>query len=98
MVVVLPAPFGPSKPKTWPAGTRTVVAYALGSALSELCWSCAAGSTESELARLRRINRMLPSEVSDDLLAVAMDLCGECDLQGQFQLGLDLMLQGLRPR
>lgn len=76
---------------------RTVVSYAFGFALSELCWSCAAAETESDLARLRRVNLMLPADVPDDLLAVAMDLCGECDLQSQFQLGLDLMLQGLQP-
>jgi AcrR family transcriptional regulator len=75
---------------------RTVVAYALGSALSEMCWSCASSTTESELARLRRVNQMLPEDVPDDLLSVAMDLCGDCDLRAQFELGLDLMLQGIQ--
>lgn len=75
---------------------RTVVGYAFGSALSERCWSCAAAAAESDLARLRRVNQLLPEEVPDDLLAVAMDLCGDCDLAGQFDLGLDLMLAGLQ--
>ncbi len=74
---------------------RTVVAYAFGYALSELCWSCAAAATDSELGRLRRVSQLLPADVPEDLLAVAMDVCGDCDLEGQFKLGLDLMLQGL---
>jgi AcrR family transcriptional regulator len=75
---------------------RTVVAYAFGYALSELCWSCAAAATDSELGRLRRVSQLLPADVPDDLLAVAMDMCGDCDLEEQFKLGLDLMLQGLQ--
>ena len=76
---------------------RTVVAYAFGAALSELCWSCASASAESELARLRRVSQMLPAAVPDDLLSVAMELCGDCDMDGTFELGLDLMVRGLEP-
>jgi TetR/AcrR family tetracycline transcriptional repressor len=74
---------------------RAVVSYAFGHALSQLCWSCAC-TADSQLARLRRVNRMLPADVPDDLLAVAMELCGECDPEGSFELGLDLMLQGIQ--
>jgi TetR/AcrR family transcriptional regulator, tetracycline repressor protein len=76
---------------------RAVLSYAFGSAISELCWSCAAAAAGSQLARLRRVNEMLPADVPDDLLAVAMDLCSECDPDGCFELGLGLMLQGLEP-
>lgn len=71
---------------------RAVVGYAFGAALSECCWSCAASS---ELARLRQVSRMLPADVPDDLLQVAIEVCGDCDLDGTFELGLDLMLKGL---
>lgn len=77
---------------------RTVVGYAFGAALSELCWSCAAAAAETQLGRLRRISQLLPDDVPEDLLAVAMDVCGNCDLDGSFVLGLDLMLAGLEPR
>jgi AcrR family transcriptional regulator len=76
---------------------RAFVGYAIGSALSELCWWCATMAAESELGRLRRVSQLIPDDVPQDLLAVAMDVCAECDLDGQFDLGLDLMLQGLRP-
>ena len=74
---------------------QAVVWYAFGSALSECCWSCAAAAAGSELARLRQVSRMLPGDVPDDLLQVAMEVCGDCDLDGSFELGLDLMLKGL---
>lgn len=77
---------------------RAVVSYAFGQALSQLCWSCACDANESQLARLRRVNQLLPDDVPNDLLSVAMDLCGECDPQGSFDLGLDLMLQGMEVR
>ena len=77
---------------------RAVLAYAFGSALSERCWSCVATTSESDLARLRRVSQLLPADVPDDLLAVAIDLCGDCDAEGCFDLGLDLMLEGLQPR
>ena len=76
---------------------RAVLSYAFGYALSELCWSCAAAGADSELGRLRRVSALLPDDVPDDLLAVAMDVCGDRDLDAPFRLGLDLMLEGLRP-
>lgn len=75
---------------------RGVISYAFGHALSQLCWSCACPATDSQLARLRRLNQMLPADVPDDLLSVAMELCGECDPKGSFELGLDLMLRGIQ--
>jgi AcrR family transcriptional regulator len=76
---------------------RAVASYAFGAALSELCWSCAAAATESDLARLRRVSQRLPDDVPEDLLAVAIEICGDCDLEAPFELGLDLMLRGLEP-
>lgn len=74
---------------------RAITGYAFGSALAESCWSCAAAAAASELGRLRQVSQLLPDDVPDDLLAVAMEVCGDCDLDGTFELGLDLMLKGL---
>jgi hypothetical protein len=93
---LVPFPIGPSRQRAVEV-VRTAVGYAFGAALSELCWSCAAVAAETQLGRLRRISQMLPDDVPEDLLAVAMDVCGNCDLDGPFELGLDLMLNGLEP-
>ena len=74
---------------------RAVIGYAFGAARSECCWSCAAAAAGSELARLRQVSRLLPADVPDDLLQVAMEVCGDYDMDGSFELGLDLMLKGL---
>jgi AcrR family transcriptional regulator len=74
---------------------RAIAGYAFGAALCECCWSCPAPAAASELARLRQVSRMLPADVPDELLQVAMEVCGECDLDGSFELGLELMVKGL---
>lgn len=74
---------------------RAIVGYAFGAAISECCWSCAATAAASELARLRQVSRLLPGDVPDDLVQVAMEVCGDCDLDESFELGLDLMVKGL---
>lgn len=77
---------------------RAVCGYALGVALSECTWSCAPAAATSDLGRLREVSRMLPSEVPDDLLQVAMEVCGDCDMDASFEHGLELMLRGLEAR
>jgi len=34
--------------------------------------------------------------MSQTTCCVAMDVCGDCDLEERFKLGLDLVLQGLQ--
>lgn len=77
---------------------RTVFAYGFGHALAEL--SClpggsADGSDCDEVARLRRVTTMVPAHVPDHLVRVALKVCGDCDMQAQFAIGLDLMIRGL---
>lgn len=77
-------------------GVRTVVAYAMGSAFSERCWAYSASATQSEMARLPRINQMLPYDNPGDLRG------GDGPVRGLRSAGpvstrLDLMLDGLQP-
>jgi AcrR family transcriptional regulator len=77
---------------------RTVFAYGFGHALAEL--SCLpGGSTDGagcdDLARLRRVTAMVPAHVPDNLVRVALKVCGDCDTEAQFAIGLDLMIRGL---
>lgn len=86
---------------------RTIIGYALGHVLCEMCWTASAGLAsegtceapgaggESELQRLRWISRLVPPDVPDRLLEVAVKICGECDTERPFELGLDLMIRGL---
>lgn len=74
---------------------RAIAGYAFGAALNECYWSCTAAARTNQLAWLRQVSRMLPSDVPDDLLQVAMEVCGECDLDRSFEHGLDLMVKGL---
>lgn len=77
---------------------RAVAGYAFGVAIAECSWSCADPAAASQLARLRQVSRMLPNDVPDDLLQVAIEVCGECDMDRSFELGLDLMVKGLEAR
>lgn len=77
---------------------RTIFAYGIGHALAEL--SCLpAGSPEGadcdDLARLRRISSLVPPEIPDHLVRVALKVCGDCDMGAQFTIGVDLMIHGL---
>lgn len=74
---------------------RAIAGYAFGAALNECYWSCTEAARTNQLAWLRQVSRMLPSDVPDDLLQVAMEVCGECDLDRSFEHGLDLMVKGL---
>jgi AcrR family transcriptional regulator len=77
---------------------RTVFAYGFGYALAEL--SCLpagpAGAGEcNELTRVRYMCALIPSNVPEHLLRVALKVCGDCDMSAQFALGIDLMIRGL---
>jgi hypothetical protein len=77
---------------------RTLFAYGFGHALAEL--SCLPGGASDgpdcdELARLRRVTAMVPAHVPDNLVRVALKVCGDCDMAAQFEIGLDLMIRGL---
>jgi hypothetical protein len=80
---------------------RTVFAYGIGYALTEL--SCLpAGPADAgeydDIARIRYMSSLIPSNVPDDLMRVALKVCGECDMAAQFALGIDLMIHGLDAR
>lgn len=77
---------------------RTVFAYGFGHALAEL--SCLPSGSANEaccddLAVLRRVSGLVPPEVPDRLVRVALKVCGDCDMSAQFAIGLDLMIRGL---
>jgi hypothetical protein len=77
---------------------RTVYVYGFGYALAEL--SCLPGGPADEadcddLARLRRVTGLVLAHVPDNLVRVALKVCGDCDMEAQFAIGLDLMIRGL---
>jgi AcrR family transcriptional regulator len=77
---------------------RTVVVYAHGYALVEACFTACAGCGPwpgDELSQMRRVADMVPRDAPDHLLRLAMQFCGRCDMDDQFNLGIDLMIRGL---
>ena len=77
---------------------RTVEAYALGFALLEVSYLAPQPARdEDDLARFRRIAAMAPADTPDHLLRLAIQYCGGCDMNHQFDLGVDLMLRGVEP-
>jgi AcrR family transcriptional regulator len=78
---------------------RTIVTYGIGYPLAELsCYDAQAAGpvdTADEVARLRWVTSLLPADASDDLVRTALLVCGDCDMAGQFQIGIDLMISGL---
>jgi len=74
---------------------RTLVAYAAGYAMLEL--SCPAPAGVTELEQLVMLTRALPSDAPARLVEVAR-LMATCDMDYQFELGLDLILTGLEAR
>jgi len=71
---------------------RTLFSYAVGYGLLELSAAAPTGSTELE--RLVNLTRAVPPEAPVHLVEVAR-LIADCDMDYQFQLGLDLILAGL---
>lgn len=77
---------------------RAVHVYACGYALAEVSWG--GGIVEhhdpDDLAVLRRVTDLVPRDVPDHLLRLAIDFCCDSDQTDDlFQSGLDLMVQGL---
>ncbi|MPZ88128.1 MAG: TetR family transcriptional regulator, partial [Nitriliruptorales bacterium] len=68
---------------------RTITSYALGSALAEVSWGLGAPGCAPAVSDLLRPG------VPGELVGVAEVFCGQCDLDAQFELGLDLMLRGI---
>ena len=79
---------------------RTVTVYAHGFALVEACFLyCARPGQiprpEDELSVMRRVTEMVPRDAPDHLLRLAMLFCGQCDMDEQFSLGIELMIRGI---
>ncbi len=74
---------------------RTLFSYAVGYGLLELSAAAPAGSTDVE--RLVNLTRSVPPEAPVQLVEVAR-LIADCDMDYQFELGLDLILAGLERR
>ncbi|MGH3168781.1 MAG: TetR/AcrR family transcriptional regulator [Trebonia sp.] len=75
---------------------RVFASYVIGSTMSELCWT-ACGASSDERTRTANLARALPADVPPPLFDMALRMCGECDAGETFELGLELMLRGLRP-
>jgi AcrR family transcriptional regulator len=77
---------------------RALYGYALGYALVEAnlvaCGQCGPWP-EDELSRMRRVTEMVPRDAPDHLLRLAMLFCGQCDMDEQFSLGVELMIRGI---
>lgn len=74
---------------------RTLIAYAAGYALLEL--SCAPAQGATQLEQIVSLTRALPRDAPTHLIEVAR-LWSDCDMDFQFELGLDLILSGLEAR
>jgi hypothetical protein len=74
---------------------RTLVSYAVGYAMLELSAGPAAGATGLE--QIVRLTQALPRDTPVHLVEVAR-LMADCDMEYQFNLGLDLILTGLESR
>jgi hypothetical protein len=77
---------------------RTVCTYAHGYALAEACYTACADCgpwPDDELSQMRRVTEMVPRDAPDHLLRLAMLFCGRCNMDDQFNLGIDLMICGL---
>lgn len=75
---------------------RVCASYVIGSTMNELCWA-ACGASADERTRTANLARALPADLPAPLFDMALQMCGECDTGGTFELGLELMLRGLRP-
>lgn len=72
---------------------RTIFPYGIGYALAELTYP-ETEDTDDDVTRIRRISTLLP-QASDDLVRTALLVCGGCDMNAQFDIGIDLMIRGL---
>lgn len=76
---------------------HAVYVYASGYALAEVSWW--GGAVEhcgpDDLTVVRRVTDLVPRDVPDRLLRLAIDFCCGSGQADQFQSGLDLVVQGL---
>jgi TetR/AcrR family tetracycline transcriptional repressor len=78
-------------------GVRALVTYAVGygmAELSPLLMNQLQGSDVSDVQRVMRVMQSLPRDLSPRLAEVACVVC-ECDVDKQFDFGLDLIMGGL---
>lgn len=71
---------------------RTVTSYVFGSAFAEVTW----GLGRTGCAPEPEVGKMLRPGTPEDLAAIAEIFCGQSDVDAQFELGLDLMLRGIK--
>ncbi|MGH7762014.1 MAG: TetR/AcrR family transcriptional regulator [Candidatus Dormibacteraceae bacterium] len=74
---------------------RTLFAYAVGYGMLELSTPTPAGATRME--QIVNLTRTLPNDAPFHLVEVARLVC-DCDMDYQFNLGLDLIISGLDAR
>jgi AcrR family transcriptional regulator len=74
---------------------RTLFAYAVGYGMLELSTPPPSGTTVTE--QIVNLTRALPKDAPFHLVEVARLVC-DCDMDYQFNLGLDLILTGLEAR
>lgn len=74
---------------------RTLVSYGVGYGAVELSYLLSEDQgSASETERLMRVMRMVPRDVSPHLAEVARIIC-DCDVDAQFDFGLEVVLTGL---
>lgn len=77
---------------------RTVTSYAFGFALFELTWmetTQAPAEPDDGLRSFRHVSNIVPSDTPEHLVRMAMVLCTGCDMDAQFNFGIDLMTRAL---
>jgi TetR/AcrR family tetracycline transcriptional repressor len=74
---------------------RTLFAYAVGYGMLELSTPTPAGANRTE--QIVNLTRTLPRDAPFHLVEVARLVC-DCDMDYQFELGLDLIVTGLESR
>lgn len=72
------------------AWLRTIVSYALGTALNDVAWG-----SGREGCRPDTVEELLRPDIPPELAEVAEVFCGQADPDAQFELGLSLMLRGI---
>jgi AcrR family transcriptional regulator len=78
---------------------RVVQVYAEGHALAEVSWGLYdkdPAVPADDVARMRWVADMVPRDAPDKLVRVALRYCADCDMNHQFQAGLDLIINGLQ--
>lgn len=77
---------------------RAVQVYAQGHGHAEVSWGLYGRDPvvpDDKIARMRWVADMVPRDAPDRLARVALEYCADCDMNRQFQVGLDLMIRGL---